>query len=312
MADAVAIFTPGQRLISASGVPYANCTISFYNAGSDDPKEVFSDANLQNTLGSIVYTDSAGYPVTASGGSTKTQVYTGTGAYKIVIADSGTGETTTHDDCVGAVISGAGGGGASGITQAEADLRYIRNANALSAITDLADADIFPLWKISGSGNRGVTYASLKTELTTDFQADGRMFPAGTRMVFQQTTPPTGWTKETGAAYDDAALRFTTGTAGTGGTQSFNTTFASRTFTGTVGNDTPSVAKTASHHHGGVPNTAATGSGNFSSGGGAPYIGSPTVNTDSAGSSSAHNHTLTMNAANFDVKYIEMCVAQKA
>ena len=312
MADAVAIFTPGQRLISASGVPYANCTISFYNAGSDDPKEVFSDANLQNTLGSIVCTDSAGYPVVAPGSSTKTQVFTGTGAYKIVIADSGTGETTTHDDCVGAVISGAGGGGASGITQAEADLRYIRNANALSAITDLADADIFPLWKVSGSGNRGITYAGLKTELTTDFRADGRMFPVGTRMVFQQTTPPTGWTKETGAAYNDAALRFTTGTAGTGGTLSFNTTFASRTFTGTVGNDTPSIAKTASHPHGGVPNTAATGSGNFSSGGGAPYIGSPTVNTDSAGSSSAHNHTLTMNAANFDVKYVEMCVAQKA
>ena len=320
MADAVAIFTPGQRLISASGVPYANCTISFYNAGSDDPKEVFSDANLQNTLGSIVYTDSAGYPVTASGGSTKTQVFTGTGAYKVVIADSGTGETTTHDDCVGAVISGAGGGGASGITQAEADLRYIRNANALSAITDLADADIFPLWKISGSGNRGVTYASLKTELTTDFQADGRMFPAGTRLVFQQTTPPTGWTKETGAAYDDAALRFETGTISTGGSQSFNATFASRTFTGTVGNDTPSEAKTAAHAH---VDTKRWYDGGVGGGSGTDFLVDTSSNVDqgnqpnpttssSIGSSTDHNHPLVMNAADFAVKYVEACVAQKS
>ncbi len=320
MADAVAIFTPGQRLISASGVPYANCTISFYNAGSDDPKEVFSDANLQNTLGSIVYTDSAGYPVTASGGSTKTQVFTGTGAYKIVIADSGTGETTTHDDCVGAVISGAGGGGASGITQAEADLRYIRNANALSAITDLADADIFPLWKISGSGNRGITYAGLKTELTTDFRADGRMFPVGTRMVFQQTTPPTGWTKETGAAYNDAALRFTTGTAGTGGTQSYNAVFKSWTFSGTVGNDTPSIAKTAAHAHVDAKKTyngVGGGSGDrflvdaLSTVSSGNNQDTPTTST-SVGSGTAHDHSLTMNAANFAVKYVEMCVAQKA
>lgn len=201
---------------------------------------------------------------------------------------------------------------ADALNRQSGDARYLLWPNALTALTDLADGDFFGVYDLSATANKGVTYSSLKTELTTDFQADGRMFPVGTRMVFQQTTPPTGWTKETGAAYDDAALRFETGTIGTGGSQSFNTTFASRTFTGTVGNDTPSVAKTASHPHGGVPNAAATGSGNFSGGGGAPYIGSPTVNTDSAGSSSAHDHALTMNAASFAVKYVEMCVAQKA
>ena len=276
MADAVAIFTPGQRLISASGVPYANCTISFYNAGSDDPKEVFSDANLQNTLGSIVYTDSAGYPVTASGGSTKTQVYTGTGAYKIVIADSGTGETTTHDDCVGAVISGAGGGGASGITQAEADLRYIRNANALSAITDLADADIFPLWKISGSGNRGITYAGLKTELTTDFRADGRLFSSGVATIFYQATAPTGWTKNATAALNDAAIRTVTDTNGgsTGGSAGVTTAFASRTITQA---NLPSVtwsdtlSATTGITNGTLVHRAGTGTG-LGGGGGSGYI----------------------------------------
>lgn len=316
MADAVAIFSPGQRLVDASGTPYAGATITFYNAGSTDPKEVYSDSDLQNSLGSVVYTDSAGYPVTAEGGTTKTQVFTGTSPYKLVIFDSATAETTTHDNCVGAVVSSATEE-AVGITQDQADLRYIRNANALSSITSLADSDIFPVWQISGSGNRGITFAYLKTELTTDFQADGRMFPTGTRLVFQMTTPPTGWTKETGSAYDDAALRFETGTVGTGGSASFNTTFASRTFTGSVGNDTPSVSKTAAHQHDlNIPTFAGedlTG-GIAGAGSGTSSTGTIAVSNGAAstGSGTAHNHSLTMNAADFAVKYVEACVAQKA
>lgn len=324
MADAVAIFTPGQRLLSASGVPYATCTVTFYNAGSTNPKLVYADSDLQTSLGSVVYTDSAGYPVTAQNGSTKTQVYTTTGTYKIVIADTASGETITHDNCAGAVISGVVADEADTITQAEADIRYTRNANALSVVTTLEDTDLFPFWQISGSGNRGITYANIKAELTTDFRADGRMFPVGTRMVFQQTTPPTGWTKETGAAYDDAALRFETGTIGTGGSASFNTTFASRTFTGTVGSDTPSTTKMAAHGH---PYREARSKDAGTNNGGlaiqtgneanvSAFTGTPAAANGQyiggTGSGTAHDHTLTMDAANFAVKYVEACVGEKS
>lgn len=308
MADAVAVFTPGQRLVSTSGVPYANATINFYNAGSTDPKIVYSDGTLTNSLGSTVYTDSAGYPVTAEGGSTKTQVFTTTGTYKIVISDTATGETITHDNCLGAVVSGGVPEEEDTITQEEADLRYLRNPNALSAVSDLADADLFGFWQIAGSGNRGITYADIKTKLTTDFRADGRMFPSGTRLPFQQTTPPTGWTKESGSAYNDATLRFTTGTASTGGTASFNTVFASRTFTGTVGNDTPTEAKTAAHAHSGSffgTSIANSGAANTNP------LSTPT-NTGSTGGSNAHNHSLTMNAADFAVKFAEVTIGQKS
>lgn len=310
MADAVAIFSPGQRLIDASGTPYAGATITFYNAGSTDPREVYSDSELQNSLGSVVYTDSAGYPVTAQGGSTKTQVFATVGTYKIVIADSASGETITHDDCAGAVVGGTATED-TGITQAEADLRYIRNANALSAITDLADADILPIWQISGGGNRGITYAYLKTELTADFRADGRMFPVGTRMVFQMTTPPTGWTKETGAAYDDAALRFETGTISTGGSVAFNDVFKSWTFTGTVGSDTPSTTKMAAHAHT-ISMQVDDNSADAGNHARRDDTTNGNVNTSSVGSGAAHDHTLTMNAASLAVKYVEACVAEKA
>ncbi len=55
-------------------------------------------------------------------------------------------------------------------------------------------------------------------------------FASGTKMLFQQSTAPTGWTKDT--THDDKALRVVTGTAGSGGTNAFSTLDA--TAAGTV------------------------------------------------------------------------------
>lgn len=54
-------------------------------------------------------------------------------------------------------------------------------------------------------------------------------FPSGTRMGFQQTSVPTGWTKEAGAAYNDAAIQTVTGSVATGGTTAFSSVFSART-----------------------------------------------------------------------------------
>ena len=45
--------------------------------------------------------------------------------------------------------------------------------------------------------------------------ADTAVFASGTKMLFQQTAAPTGWTKDT--THNDKALRITSGTVGTGG-----------------------------------------------------------------------------------------------
>jgi len=52
-------------------------------------------------------------------------------------------------------------------------------------------------------------------------------FASGTKMIFNQTAAPTGWTKVTSS--NDVALRLTSGTVGTGGTVAFETAFASQT-----------------------------------------------------------------------------------
>ena len=46
-------------------------------------------------------------------------------------------------------------------------------------------------------------------------------FAAGTKLIFPQTAAPTGWTKDTTAAINDAILRFVTGTGGGSGGASF-------------------------------------------------------------------------------------------
>ena len=59
----------------------------------------------------------------------------------------------------------------------------------------------------------------------------GPEFPAGTRIPFQQTTPPTGWTKEAGAAYNDAVMALTTGAVGTSGATALSSVLGARTIT---------------------------------------------------------------------------------
>ena len=54
-------------------------------------------------------------------------------------------------------------------------------------------------------------------------------FPSGTRTLFNQTTAPVGWTKDTSAAYNDACPRLVTGSVGTGGSTVFSTIHSSRT-----------------------------------------------------------------------------------
>ena len=66
------------------------------------------------------------------------------------------------------------------------------------------------------------------TEVEGALQEAALYFPTGTRMIFQQDTAPTGWTKETGAAYGDAMAvvsvgSFTVGVSDTGGSSDAKT-----------------------------------------------------------------------------------------
>ena len=90
-------------------------------------------------------------------------------------------------------------------------------------------------------------------------------FASGTKMLFQQTSAPTGWTKIT-SSVDNKALRVVSGTASSGGNQAFTSAFASRTPAGNVGSSGNSTASFSGSVSGNTGNSGANTS-NVSTGG---------------------------------------------
>lgn len=146
----------------------------------------------------------------------------------------------------------------------------------------------------------------------------GSGFPAGTAMLFAQTSAPTGWTKST--THDNKALRVVSGTASSGGTVAFTTAFASQAVAGTVGNTTATnqsttatnIATTATNQATTATNQAYTLTttdipghthtfpvyyidttllGSRACGNGLDTGSSGTVTTSSTGGGGSHNHT---------------------
>lgn len=139
-------------------------------------------------------------------------------------------------------------------------------------------------------------------------------FPVGTRMLFQQTTAPTGWTKVADAAYEDAAMRVTTGTAATGGSAAFTSTFTARTILqANLPNVTLNATTSSDGAHTHTYNQPATSSGGD---GGSSVTEFTTVGN--TGSNGAHTHTVSVplggsgTPVDFAVKYVDVIVATKS
>jgi len=174
---------------------------------------------------------------------------------------------------------------------------------------------------VTVSGTMNTAAISSSSSITaTSFTGDGANltgiapFPAGTKMVFRQSSAPTGWTKDTTASLDDTALRVVVGTVSTGGTHALSSppSFShTHTFTGGSNTTSSSGAHTHSdsfasaahtlttsempaHTHtvaGGARNFSTQGSGGSGAGneGGFTYYAA----TDSTGGGGSHTHALS-------------------
>ena len=143
--------------------------------------------------------------------------------------------------------------------------------------------------------------------------ADNAGFPSATRMLFQQTAAPTGWTKDT--THNDKALRLTSGTVGTGGSVAFETAFASVTPTITMTNaaHTLVTSEIASHTHTVCVYSGSGGSwGSISGGGSSPGCNSY-ANSGGTGGNGSHTHsnTAASSAINLDVNFVDVIIATK-
>jgi len=104
------------------------------------------------------------------------------------------------------------------------------------------------------AGNNTTKVAT--TAFVTTAVNNAEPFPSGTSMLFQQTSAPTGWTKQT--THNDKALRIVTGTVGTGGSSAFSTALATPSVAGGAVSGAPGNNQTVS------AGNLAVGSGNLS------------------------------------------------
>lgn len=139
-------------------------------------------------------------------------------------------------------------------------------------------------------------------------------FPSGTRLAFQQTSAPTGWTKDTTAGLDDSVMRIVTGTASSGGSTAFST-FNGQTSVGATTLTTSQVPN-ATGQLWQMGNRAGSGSGNgvFTGQGGTGYAGVGTTAAavpayfDFSLGFGGGSHTHSMTTA---IKYFDFIIASK-
>ena len=192
-------------------------------------------------------------------------------------------------------------------TNAGAD-RFVIDSNGTASIAGNLDVgsgcDVTGNITCTGTVD-GVDIASFKTEFDN-------AFPSGTKMLFQQTSAPTGWTKVT-SGVDNKALRVVSGTAGSGGSNAFTNTLASRGLTANAGNTTAggNVSSSAGNTTAGgnisvsVGNTAQGGNvsiGNTTAGGNVSISnvstgGNVNSHTLSVNEMPSHNHSITYKIA---------------
>ncbi len=131
-------------------------------------------------------------------------------------------------------------------------------------------------------------------------------FPSGTRMAFNQTSAPTGWTKDTTAALNDSIMRIVTGTVGSGGSNAFST-FNGQT---SVGATTLAESQIPSHSHvirGASGSTVDTTVRNMiSNNRGTNDNLTSSSSTATTGGGGSHTHTITT-----AIKYNDFIIASK-
>ena len=131
----------------------------------------------------------------------------------------------------------------------------------------------------------------------------------GSLTLFQQTSAPTSWTKQT--THNDKALRVVSGAASSGGTFGFSAVFAERTPAGTVGNTTLTEAQMPSHYHTLIDCAQADGRAPQANPEAHYRTGGGNKDTNSKGSSNSHNHSFTGTALSFTVQYVDIIICSK-
>lgn len=152
--------------------------------------------------------------------------------------------------------------------------------------------------------------------------------PSGTKMLFIQSSAPTGWVKDT--THDNKALRIVSGAAGSGGSVGFTSAFASQTVSGTtsstaadgtVGGTALTINQIPSHTHNSQYDDRTPSGIDYSGSNEIAGLGTTrTYPTTATGGGQAHDHSFTGSAhshtysssLNLAVQYVDAIIATKS
>jgi len=208
------------------------------------------------------------------------------------------------------------------VSQGAHTIMYNKNGN------EMVDLFANSLGTLSADTINATTYTGDGSSLTGI-----QPFTSGTKMLFQQTSAPTGWTKDT--THNNKALRVVTGTASSGGSNTFSGAFnTAQTVSGTSGGTSVTITGSTAGHvltqaqlpdYTLVPDQKAKTEDKgplnrgSSSGGGAGYEfldipsgGSDQAHSHGAGTLAGSSHTHSFSDDfNLDVQYVDLIIASK-
>tara|TARA_R110000823_G_scaffold315281_1_gene446451 strand:- start:375 stop:1394 length:1020 start_codon:yes stop_codon:yes gene_type:complete len=235
------------------------------------------------------------------------------------------------------------------ITQGAHTIIYNKDTNDMKDLFDGSLGVVGVKGTVNVSSTIGI--AANGEVSATSFTGDGSglsgvvTIPATTQMVFYQSSAPSGWTQNTAASLANSTLRIiTSGTAGTGGTDAFETVFVGSKLTTagdisvdssplsvdasgiSAGATSVSIPQIASHNHGIPLDTAQNNGGANRLVGQNPVYGPNIYPTSSTGGGGSHTHPVSITATvsgNFvapavqftvpamDIKHANVIVAAK-
>ena len=227
-----------------------------------------------------------------------------TAAYTVLVADDGklvdADATTAAFTVTLPTVASAGDGFIIAIKKTDSSANAVTVDAAGAELIDGATTKV-----LASQFESVVLYCDgLEWHIASDV-GGGAGFEAGTRMLFQQTAAPTGWTKE--AVHNNKAIRLQTGAVTTGGANSFTTVFGTGKVTAS---HTLTTGQIASHTHierGSVDTAGSDNEISRRTDSRAIGLGNANTVTVAAGGGGGHTHDLS----GFDLQFVDFIIAIK-